>query len=113
MRLDPHYPFLYIFWLGHAFQSLERYEEAIVAYQRTISRSPDFFFPHIQLAAAYARLGRMEEANAEGAQALRMGSRLFRSAYRATHAAQGPRRARAPGRWHAQGRTPGVRRAAH
>ena len=72
MRLDPHYPFLYLFWLGHAFHSLERYDEAIAAYRRTISRSPDFFYAHLHLAAAYAQLGRMEEAKAEAAEALRM-----------------------------------------
>jgi adenylate cyclase len=72
MRLDPHYPFLYIFWLGHAFHSLERYEEAIAAYRRVISRSPDFFYVRHFLAAVYAQLGRMEEAKAEVAEALRM-----------------------------------------
>ena len=71
MRLDPHYPFLYIFWLAHAFQSMERYDEAIAAYRRTISRNPDFFSAHLQLAATYALLGRIEEATAEAAQALR------------------------------------------
>ena len=72
MRLDPHYPFLYLFWLGHAFHSLERYDEAIAAYRRTISRNPDFFYAHLHLAAAYAQLGRMEEAKAEAAEALRI-----------------------------------------
>ena len=33
MRLDPHYPFSYVFWLGHAFHSLQRYDEAIAAYR--------------------------------------------------------------------------------
>ena len=41
------------------------------------------------------------------------GPRLFHAAYRATYAAQGPRRARAPDRGHAQGGSAGVRRAAH
>jgi TolB-like protein/class 3 adenylate cyclase/Tfp pilus assembly protein PilF len=72
MRLDPHYPFLYIFWLAHAFQSMERYHEAIAAYRRTISRNPDFSSAHRHLAAAYAQLGRMEEANAEAARTLRI-----------------------------------------
>jgi adenylate cyclase len=72
IRLDPHYPYLYLFWLAHAFHSLQRYDDAIAAYRRTISRNPDFFYPHIHLAAAYAQLGRMEEAKAEAAEALRM-----------------------------------------
>jgi tetratricopeptide (TPR) repeat protein len=72
MHLDPHYPFLYIFWLGHAFQSLQRYDEAVAAYRRTIGRNPDFATAHLHLAAAYAQLGRMEEAKAEATQTLRI-----------------------------------------
>jgi adenylate cyclase len=72
MRLDPHYAFLYLFWLAHAFESLERYDEAIVAYRRTISRNPGFFYARPHLAAVYAHLGRMEEAKSEAAQTLRM-----------------------------------------
>jgi adenylate cyclase len=72
MRLDPHYPFLYIFWLGHAFQSMERYDQAIAAYRRTINLNSDFSAAHLHLATAYAQLGRMEEARAEAAQTLRI-----------------------------------------
>jgi adenylate cyclase len=71
MRLDPHYPYLYLFWLGLAFHSLERYDEAAAAYRRVISRNPDFFYAHLFLAAVYAQLGHMEEAKAEAAEALR------------------------------------------
>ena len=76
MRLDPHYPFSYVFWLGHAFHSLQRYDEAIAAYRRTISRNPDFLYARLWLAAAYAQLGRMEEAKAEAAEALRVSPNL-------------------------------------
>ena len=72
MRLDPHYPPMYLFWLGHAFHSLERYDEAAAAYRRVISRSPDFYYAHLYLAAVYAQQGRMEEAKAEAAEALRI-----------------------------------------
>ena len=72
MRLDPHYPFLYIFWLGHAFQSMERCAEAVATFRRTISRNPEFAAAHLHLAAAYAQLGRTEEAKAEAAQTLRI-----------------------------------------
>jgi tetratricopeptide (TPR) repeat protein len=72
MRLDPHYPPMYLFWLGHAFHSLERYDEAAAAYRRVISRSPDFYYAHLHLAAVYAQHGRMEEAKAEAAEALRI-----------------------------------------
>jgi adenylate cyclase len=77
MRLDPHYPSMYLFWLGHAFHSLERYDEAAVAYRRVISRSPDFLYAQLFLAAVYAQLGRMEEAKAEAAEVLRINPRLW------------------------------------
>jgi tetratricopeptide (TPR) repeat protein len=72
MRLDPHYPYLYLFWLGHALHSLERYDEAVVAYRRVISRNPDFLGGHMYLAAAYAQLGRMKEAKSEAVEVLRI-----------------------------------------
>jgi adenylate cyclase len=71
MRLDPHYPYWYSFLLGHAFHSLERYDEAVVSFRRVISRNPDFFYARIYLAAAYAQLGRIEEAKAEAVEVLR------------------------------------------
>jgi TolB-like protein/thioredoxin-like negative regulator of GroEL len=72
MRLDPHYPYLYLFWLGHVLHSLERYDEAAAAYRRVISRNPDFFYARHWLAAVYAQQGRMEEARAEAAEAMRI-----------------------------------------
>ncbi|MGH6920975.1 MAG: adenylate/guanylate cyclase domain-containing protein, partial [Geminicoccaceae bacterium] len=35
-------------------------------------RNPDFFYARVYLAAVYAQLGRVEEAKAEAAEALRM-----------------------------------------
>jgi tetratricopeptide (TPR) repeat protein len=72
MRLDPHYPFTYVFWLGHVFHSLQRYDDAVAAYQRTIGRNPDFLYARLWLAASYAELDRTEEAKAEAAVALRI-----------------------------------------
>jgi adenylate cyclase len=72
MRLDPHYPPMYIFWLGHALHSLERYDEAAAAYRRVISRSPDFYYARLYLAVVYAQQGRIAEARAEAAEARRM-----------------------------------------
>lgn len=72
MRLDPHHPFLYPFWQGHAHHSLQRYDEAIAAYQRAVNRNPDFVAVRQQLAAAYAQLGRLEEARSEATQVRRL-----------------------------------------
>jgi adenylate cyclase len=71
IRLDPHHPFLYQFWLGHALHSLRRDDEALVAFQRAISRNPDFMPAHEYAAVAYTHLGRLDEARAEAAEALR------------------------------------------
>jgi TolB-like protein/predicted Zn-dependent protease len=72
LRLDPHYPPMYLFWLGHVLYSLERHDEAAAAFRRVASRSPDFYFARYYLAAAYAQQGRIAEAKAEGVQALRL-----------------------------------------
>ena len=72
MRLDPHYPFLYVFWLGNAFHSMQRYDEAVAAYRRVISRTPDFLYVRLYLAAVYAQQGRIDQAKAEAVEALRI-----------------------------------------
>ena len=72
MRLDPHHPFVYPFWLGCALYSLERYEEALGAYERASKRNPEFMAAHQFLAATYAALGRLEEARSEAAEVLRL-----------------------------------------
>ena len=57
----------------HLVRSLTgRYEEAIAALQRAISRNPDFLAPHLHLAVIYSELGREEEARAEAAEILRI-----------------------------------------
>ena len=73
MRLDPHYPFLYIFWLGTRVPvagALRRRQ--LPPINGPSAAVPTSFFAHLLLAAAYAQLGRMEEAKAEAAEALRM-----------------------------------------
>lgn len=71
-RLDPHGPFLYPFFLGHAYQSLESYEEAIAAYQVALGHNPDHIGTREHLAAIYGLLGRDLEARAEAAEVLRL-----------------------------------------
>jgi len=65
MRFNPLYPVYYLWNLGHAYFLLERYEEAIPAFQRTLNVNPDFYPAHFYLAASYSQLGRMEAAAAE------------------------------------------------
>ena len=60
MRLNPHYPPYYLWYLGLAQFSLEQYEEAVTSYERLLERSPKSSV--WILAAARAHLGRGQEA---------------------------------------------------
>ncbi|MCH9012227.1 MAG: adenylate/guanylate cyclase domain-containing protein [Proteobacteria bacterium] len=75
MRLDPHYPFTYLFYLGHAYYAMEKYEEAIAALKKGFTRNPDLMVSHLVLAVIHSELGRKEEARAEVAETLRISPR--------------------------------------
>ena len=49
-----------------------RYEEAIAAYKRALTRNPNLLPAHLDLAVIYSELGREEEARAEAAEVLRI-----------------------------------------
>lgn len=72
MRLNPHYPANYLFFLGEAYLSTGRYEEAIAAFKRALTRNPDLLPAHQGLAFIYSELGREEEARAEAAEVLKI-----------------------------------------
>ena len=72
MRLNPSYPFNYSWVLGHAHFIEERYDEAIAALEEVRDRNPNFWPAHIYLAASYSHLGRLEEAKAAAAAAIRL-----------------------------------------
>jgi class 3 adenylate cyclase len=58
--------------LGEAYRSTGRYEEAIAAFKRALTRNPDLLPAHLNLAAIYSELGREEEARAEAAEVLKI-----------------------------------------
>jgi adenylate cyclase len=72
IRLNPHYPVLYLSYLGHAYHLAGRDEEAIIVWRRALTRNPSFPPAHVFLAATYSDLGRDEEAQAEAATILRL-----------------------------------------
>ncbi|WP_119462954.1 adenylate/guanylate cyclase domain-containing protein [Rhodospirillaceae bacterium SYSU D60014] len=72
MRLDPHYPDVYLYFLGMARFLLGRYEAAIDVLRERIARNPDTDVTHVLLAACCGHLGRIEEARAEWREALRI-----------------------------------------
>ena len=47
-----------------------RYEEAITAFKRVLSRNPDFLPAHVHLLVAYSELGQEVEARTAAASAL-------------------------------------------
>ncbi len=65
MRLNPHYPPIYLYTLGHAYYLLRRYEDAIANLKRVVSRNPDWLPAHAFMAATLAESGRLDEARAE------------------------------------------------
>jgi adenylate cyclase len=72
MRLNPRYPFSYLWALGHAYCLVGRLEEAVIALKRVVMRNPDQITAHLLLAVIYSELGREEEARAEVAEILRI-----------------------------------------
>src|SRR5262245_11328779 len=53
MRLNPRYPFFYGLQLGFAYNLTGRYAEAVAAMKDVLSRSPDHFGAHFNLAFSY------------------------------------------------------------
>jgi adenylate cyclase len=72
MRLNPHYPPVYLHNLGIAYLTAGRCEEALVPLKKVLTLNPNFGPAHLHLALCYAELGRLEEARAEMAEVLRV-----------------------------------------
>ena len=62
MRLDPRHPFEYLFWLGLAQFNMDKYEQAVETLRDATEGDPGNIRALIVLAAAYGKLGRIEEA---------------------------------------------------
>jgi adenylate cyclase len=76
MRLDPFYAPMASGVLGFAHYMLKQYAQALPALRDCVSRAPNLRAGHTWLAATYAQMGKLEEARAEVAEALR-----FQSSY--------------------------------
>jgi len=72
MRLNPIPPDHHLEFLGNAYQFSGRYEDAIEVYEVLLQRSPNFLFPHINLAATYSASGREEEARLQAQEVLKL-----------------------------------------
>jgi adenylate cyclase len=69
MRLNPHYPFFYLWTLGHALYLTRRTEDAVDAFRKLVQQNPNFLPAHAYLAALFTEMGRHEEAEAAWRQA--------------------------------------------
>ena len=76
MRLNPHYPGSYLQFLGRAYFTQRRYEEAEAAFERAVTVNPGWPWAHLLLAAARAALGKIEDAEAGVAEARKLSPNL-------------------------------------
>jgi adenylate cyclase len=90
MRLNPKYPPVYLNGLGYTYFLLRRYEEAIAALKKSLSRNPNLSMAHLNLAAVYAEAGREEEARAKGAEILQSYSNFSLESVRQRSPAKDP-----------------------
>ena len=72
MRLDPFSPGWRLRSLGGAYSATGRHEEAIATCKKAVQKAPNDLLSHLFLAKAYSVAGRMEEAQTEAAEILRI-----------------------------------------
>src|SRR2546422_5578018 len=72
MRLDPQYPFFYLWTLGHAYYLTGRSDEANATLKKVVERNPNFIAAHAFLAVLYGEGGLEQEARSEWAAAARL-----------------------------------------
>jgi adenylate cyclase len=62
MRLDPHYPFFYLWTLGHSYYLMRRTEDAVDTFTKLLHRNSNFLPAHAYLAVLFTEMGRHQEA---------------------------------------------------
>jgi adenylate cyclase len=72
MRLSPFYPAWYLYHLGLAYHLTGQHEKAIETLKKAVERTPSSIYTHPRLAMIYSDLGRVQEAQAEAAEVLRI-----------------------------------------
>ena len=73
MKLSPRDPILWLweFYICDLHTNLAQWDQAIAPCQQALTANPKLSFAHFELAAAYGWLGRVTEAKAELAEALK------------------------------------------
>ena len=72
MRLNPLYPFYYLWTLGHGYYLTGRTQDALDAFKKIVERNPNFVPAHAYLAVLFSEMGRPDEARAEWGAASRL-----------------------------------------
>jgi adenylate cyclase len=72
MRLNPRYPFFYLWTLGHASYLTERRQEALDAFDTIVQQNPNFVPAQAYRAVVLSELGRVKEARDAWATASRL-----------------------------------------
>ena len=67
MLLNPFYPFYYILYRGQAYLTMDRYEDALEALERSAAHNPEALAAHLYLASCFGHMG--NDASARGALA--------------------------------------------
>ena len=62
MRLNPHFPFFYLWTLGHGYYLAERRQEALATFAKLVEENPNFVPAHAYRAVLFSELGRVKEA---------------------------------------------------
>ncbi|MBT5666288.1 MAG: adenylate/guanylate cyclase domain-containing protein [Rhodospirillaceae bacterium] len=65
MRINPHYPFWYVYVLGQSQYCLTNFEAAIENFKSAVERNPTVAWPHKFLLASYGQLGLQDDADWE------------------------------------------------
>jgi adenylate cyclase len=72
MRLNPQYPFYYLWTLGHSYYLTGRNAEATSTFTTLIERNPNFLPAHVFLAILYMDRGLEQQARVEWAAVARL-----------------------------------------
>jgi adenylate cyclase len=70
IRLNPMPPSYYFLILGHCYRALERFEEALEFYKKTVEVAPNSVFAHLGFAVTYIYMDREQEARASALKVL-------------------------------------------
>ena len=76
MRLDPRNRDFYLVLVAFSYMLMGRYAEAVPAFKQSLARYPNFSVAHWELAVAYVELGRLDEAQAEVAEFMRLSPKV-------------------------------------